>query len=199
MHTRLLPLLVLFLFSACRAAPNRREAAAAVQSAWTSKDSTAVVRVWADGPPWFSCREVTAKLASKKDRAVVGDALRPWRTLVLADWLRLRDTSSGPVIEPGWCVGELRDSATRTKNGWRAIAGAPMPTGDARRGWDVHAGERSVEVVERPRPLGGDSARVTYIITIAANENGRALGVAHDTTRGFAVVSRVDGGWRLRP
>ena len=198
MHTRLLVLLVFMLCSACRAVPNRREAAAAVQSGWTSKDSVAIVRVWADGPPWFSCSEVTAKLGSRKDRAVVGDALRPWRTLVLADWMRLHDTSSGPVVEPGWCVGALRDSATRTQNGWRAIAGAAMPTGDARRGWDVHAGERKVEVVERPKPLGGDSARVTYIITIAPNENGRALGVGNDTTRGIAVVSRIDGEWRRR-
>ena len=190
-------MLVFPMLTACHAAPSRHEAAAAVQSAWTSKDSTAIVRVWADGPPWFSCREVTAKLGSKKDRSAM-QALKPWRTLVVADWLRLRDTSAGPVVEPGWCVGALRDSAALMNNGWHPITGGMLPSGGARRGWDVHAGQRNVEVVERPKPLGGDSARVTYIVTIAVNENGRALGVAHDTTRGIAVVARVYGEWRLR-
>ncbi len=197
MHTRSYAMLTFLMLSACRAAPNRREAAAAVQSLWTSTDSTAIVRVWADGPPWFSCREVTAKLGSTKDRYVI-QALKPWRSLVVADWIRLRDTSAGPVVEPGWCVGTLRDSATLMNNGWQPVTGGMLPSGGARRGWDVHAGARKVDVIERPQSLGGDSARVTYVITIAPNENGRALGVESDTTRGVAVVTRIDGEWRLR-
>jgi hypothetical protein len=189
---------VFLLLAGCHAGPSRREAAVALRKGLADADSTAVVRVWADGPPWFSCSEVTSKLRSAADHAVIRDAMLPWRTLVLADWIRLRDTSAGSVVEPGWCVASLRDSVARGLKGWRAVAGDTTPVGTARRGWDVDAGVRRIDVAHSPRLLGGDSAQVDYIVTIAPNDNGRALGVERDTSHAVAVISRVDGEWRLR-
>ncbi|MDB4914338.1 MAG: hypothetical protein JWM95_1982 [Gemmatimonadetes bacterium] len=188
-------LFTLMLLASCRAGPTRREAADALRATWTAADSTAVVRVWADGPPWFSCAEVVAKLQSASDHAVVRDALRPWRSLVTSDWVRLRDTSAGPVVEPGWCVARLHDSSSRT--GWTEIEGEHLPSGGSRRGWDVQAGTRHIDVAGRPQRLGSDSARVSYVITIVPNENGRAMGADRDTTRAVAVLVKENGAWRV--
>lgn len=197
---RFCPLLLVLLTSlACRAGPSRREAVSALASTWSARDSAAVIRVWSDGPPWFSCNEVTAKLRSGHDHMVVRDALKPWRSLVLADWVRLHDTAAGPVVEPGWCVALLRDSAARAQGGWRAITGDSLPSGDVRRGWDVLAGVRRIDVAGRPKRFGADSARVNYVITIAPNENGRALGVEGDTSRVDVVLARENGEWHVRP
>ena len=118
------PLILLLTLASCRRAPNRAEAVRALRAARPGLDSaTVTVRVWTDGPPWFSCAEVITKLRSDKDRAVVRDAVGHWRSLVLAHWVTLRDTAAGPVVEPGWCVATLRDTSARLAAGWRREIG----------------------------------------------------------------------------
>src|SRR4051794_1025477 len=107
------------LTAGCGQSPSRDEALAAFHAAEPGVDSgAAMVRVWSDGPPWFSCAEVIAKLKSTSDHAVVRDQVGRWRQLVMSDWLTLHDTSAGAVVEPGWCTATLRDSTKRLASGW---------------------------------------------------------------------------------
>lgn len=191
-------LITVLMLLACRAVPSREEALSALRASQPGIDTaTVTVRVWVDGPPWFSCAEVIAKLKSEKDRAVVRDALGQWRSLVLADWVTLRDTAAGPVVEPGWCVATLRDTSARLAAGWRRVAGDSLPSGGVRRGWDVRAGMRRVGVIRAPRRVGDDSARVDYVFTVAANASGVALGANRDTIRRSALLAKENGTWRL--
>jgi hypothetical protein len=194
----LLLLLTIVMLSSCRDAPNREEALEAFRALKPGVDSSAVVvRVWSDGPPWFSCAEVIAKLRSDADRATVRDVLLPWRSLVLAGLVTLRDTASGHVVEPGWCVAILGDSSARLASGWQRVRGDSLPSGGRRRGWDVPAGTREVSVVDAPRRIGSDSATVRYLFTTAANENGIAVGADRDSVVRSAVLTKVDGRWRV--
>ena len=191
-------LITLVLSSACGRAPTSSEAADLLRAAEPSLDSRKVTaRVWADGPPWFSCAEVLAKVRKDADSAVVRQPLGNWRALVLAKWVTLRDTAKGPVTDPGWCRAVLRDSATRLADGWQPIRGALLPTGDQRHGWDVAAGTQRLVVRDNGKTIGKDSASVQYLITVAANTNGIGLGADQDTTRRQALLVKADGGWRV--
>lgn len=193
------PLILSFLIlSACNRAPSRGEALEVLRVANPALDTTtAVRRVWADGPPWFSCAEVIAKFRAKSDTAVVRDQVGNWRSLVLADWVSLRDTVAGSVVEPGWCEARLRDEPARLADGWRPVLGDSLPNEARRRGWDVLAGRQRISVNESPRTIGKDSALVHYLLTIAANTNGAAIGVARDSTRHRAILRRENGRWRV--
>lgn len=159
--------------------------------------ATVTERVWADGPPWFSCAEVIAKLRSGADHAVVRDQLGNWRTLVLANWLTLRDTTSGTVTDPGWCRATLRDVPARKGQVWRAVMGDSLPTGALRHGWDVSAGKQQLAIEHAPRTLGGDSAEVRYVLTVAPNASGLALGAGADSVHHLAMLRKVDGQWQV--
>src|SRR5260221_12438263 len=100
---RLATLVLPTVLCCCQRGPSHEEALAAIRRARPAEDSAvATVRVWADGPPGFSCAEVLAKLRSRSDRAVVAEPLANWRWLVMADWGTMPDTSAGPVVGPGW-------------------------------------------------------------------------------------------------
>jgi hypothetical protein len=159
--------------------------------------AVAVARVWADGPPWFSCAEVIAKFRASADSAAVRDQVGNWRSLLLAEWVTLRDTTARAVVEPGWCVVRLHDETARIAHGWSPIIGESLPSGGARRGWDVPAGRHRIVVREKPRTVGRDSASVNYLLTIAPNDNGVALGSAHNRERHRALLIREDGRWRV--
>ena len=188
------PLLALTLaFVSCTRAPSAQEALEAFRAARPGVDSQAVtIRLWADGPAWFSCAEVASKLRSHMDRKAVHDAVGHWRPLVLADVITLRDTTAGDVVEPGWCVATVRNAA-RTAS-WKPVHGDTIPSGGLRRGWDVDAGHQRVTVLRKPR-IGGDSARVDYLFTLTANPDGVALGADRDSVIRTAVLMRVDGRW----
>ncbi len=196
---RILPLvLAAVLATACSRGPSRDEALAAFRGAKPGVDSgPAVVRVWADGPPWFSCAELIAKLKTSTDRVVVRNQLSYWHALVLADWVTLRDTTSGAVVEPGWCAASLRAETTRLSNGWKPVEGDSVASGGVRRGWDVLVGAQRVAVPAKTTLVGRDSARATYVVTVIPNENGMAAGADRDTTRHDALLEKVDGRWRL--
>ena len=115
--------------------------------------------------------------------------------LVLANWLTLRDTSAGRVVEPGWCTATVRDSAARLAGGWTPVLGDSLPSGSRRRGWTVPAGRQRVIVTDAPRDVGKDSALVPYVLTVAPNENGVALGADRDSARHQALLRREDGKW----
>ena len=186
------------ILTGCGAAPSRQEALQAYRAFAPGVDSSAVVvRVWADGPPWFSCAEVAAKLRSSHDRASVAEALRPWRPLVLTGIASLRDTAAGPVVEPGWCVATLRDSTARLASGWRHVTGDSLPNGARRRGWDVPAGTRVVGIAGGPRHTGADSATVRYRFTTAANSNGIVVGAERDSVVRLGLLIKADGLWRV--
>jgi hypothetical protein len=160
-------------------------------------DSASITRrVWADGPPWFSCAEVIAKVRTNTDSAAVRGQLANWRPLVLAKWVTLRDTTKGPVTDPGWCRATLRDSAVRISNGWMPITGSALPSGDARIGWDVPAGTRRLVVREAAKRVGTDSATVDYLLAVQPNANGVGLGSDQDTIRHRAVLVKASGEWR---
>jgi hypothetical protein len=127
----------------------------------------------------------------------VRDQVGNWKPLVMAGWLVVRDTAHGVVSEPGWCVAKLGDEAARLAQGWTVKRGAAFPAGEARRGWTVPVGRRRFAVVASPKALGGDSASVEYVATVAANANGTALGANRDTTRSVARLRHVDGRWRV--
>jgi hypothetical protein len=127
----------------------------------------------------------------------VRDVLAPWRSLVIAGVVTLRDTAAGHVVEPGWCVATLGDSSARLATGWRVVRGDSLPSGGRRRGWDVPAGTREVSVVDAPKRIGSDSAEVRYLFTTAANENGIAVGADRDSVVRSAVLTKVDGRWRV--
>lgn len=181
---------------ACDSAPSRPEALEALRASAPGLDTTTVfARVWQDGPPWFSCAEVIAKFASRTDSASVRDQVGNWKSLVLAGWLVLRDTSSGIVSDPGWCAGKLNDPRARLAGGWIPIVADSFPTHELRRGWRVPVGVRRLAVVAQPRTSGVDSATVEYVATVAPNVNGVAVGADRDSTFAVAVLHRRDGRW----
>jgi hypothetical protein len=186
------------LLSACNPAPSRAEALEALKAASPGSDTaTLFVRVWRDGPPWFSCAEVIAKFTSSVDSASVRDQVGNWKPLVLAGWLVLRDTASGVVSDPGWCVGKLADSTARRAGGWIPILGDSFPTHRLRRGWRVPVGTRRLEIVGAPKASHRDSATAEYVVTVAANANGAAVGADRDSTFAEARLVRRDGQWRV--
>ena len=203
MHVRPPALRFAFLASAivltaCNPAPSRSEALAALHAAAPGLDTTTVfARVWEDGPPWFSCAEVIAKFASPLDAAYVRDEVGNWKPLVLAGWLVLRDTASGAVSDPGWCVGKLADSTARRSGGWMPIVGDSFPTQRLRRGWRVPVGTRRLAVVAAPKAATRDVASVEYVSTVAANANGAAVAADRDSTFAVADLLRVDGRWQV--
>ncbi len=191
-------LITIVLSSACGRAPTSSEAARLLRAAQPSLDSSKVIRrVWADGPPWFSCAEVLAKVRTDADSAVIRLPLANWRPLVLAKWVTLRDTTKGPVTDPGWCRAVLRDSASRLADGWQPVRGDLLPSGDQRLGWDVAAGTHRLVVRDNGKKIGKDSASVRYLVTVAPNTNGIGLGADQDTTRRRALLVRADGEWRV--
>lgn len=195
-----LPLLLATLLgiAACNRAPSRAEALDAIRLAKPAVDTTTVVRrVWTDGPPWFSCAEVIAKFRSRADNAFVRDQVGNWRTLLLSDWVTLRDSTAGQVVEPGWCVATLRNESARVSDGWRAVRGDSQPMGFLRRGWDVPAGRQKLDVADKPVLTGKDSATAEYLVTIVPNASGTALDAARDTTRHRALLRREEGRWRV--
>jgi hypothetical protein len=190
-------LITIVLSSACGRAPNSSEALSLLRTAEPALDSGSVTRrVWADGPPWFSCAEVLAKVRTNVDSAVIRGPLGNWRPLVLAKWVTLRDTTKGPVTDPGWCRASLRDSVVRISNGWRPVTGQTLPTGDPRLGWDVPAGTRRLVVRKGARRVGEDSATVEYLLAVRPNANGIGLGADQDTTRRRALLVKAGGEWR---
>jgi hypothetical protein len=201
LHRTAVPLAILFAFVAltgCRGAPSRTEALEAIRAATPGLDTTTeFAHVWQDGPPWFSCAEVIAKIGTKLDARVVNDQVGNWRPLVVAGWLVLRDTAHGVVSDPGWCTGKLTDEAARNAGGWIPIVGDSLPTGNARRGWRVPIGRPFFAVVSSPRITAPDVATVEYVATVAPNANGAALHADRDSVHSVAVLKRVDGRWRM--
>jgi hypothetical protein len=194
---RSLAALALLTAVGCNQRPSRDDALAAFHRARPGFDSSAAtIRVWADGPPWFSCAEVLAKLKGPADHAVIRDQLGSWRPLVLAEWVTLRDTAAGRVVEPGWCTATLRDDK-KLAPGWREVSGDSLASGGLRRGWDVQVGTTRVVVPKRTTLVGKDSARAVYVFTIAPNTNGVATGAEHESSEHAALLTRVDGQWRL--
>ena len=49
----------------------------------------------------------------------------------------------------------------------------------------------------KPRHLGGDSAEVHYLLTIAPNASGLALGANGDSVHRQAILHKVDGRWEV--
>ena len=194
-NRRVLLLAVLF-GAACGRPPTRGEALDILRTAKPSLDTaTAVTTVWQDGPPWFSCAEVIAKFRARSDAAAVSEQIGNWRSLVLADWMILRDTVALNVVEPGWCAASLKDSTARIATGWQRMDGDSLPSGARRRGWSVTIGRQRVVVKDAPRAVGQDSVAVTYLLTVAPNANGVALGVDKDSVRQRALLGRDDGKW----
>jgi hypothetical protein len=190
-------LITIVLSTACDRAPTSAQATTILRTAQPAIDSGKVtIRVWADGPPWFSCAEVLAKIRMNADSAVIRRELTNWRSLVIAQWVTLRDTTKGPVTEPGWCRATLRDAPSRAASGWTTVSGDSMPTGDRRTGWDVPAGLRRLVVRNGAKKMNADTATVEYLLTVVPNHNGTALGADQDTTRRRALLVRTDGEWR---
>jgi hypothetical protein len=188
--------LALLLIAGCSRVPSRESALAALRAANPTLEATSVVdTVWADGPPWFSCAEVLSKLGGRADTAVIRAPLGNWRTLLLADWISLRDTMAKPVAEPGWCTATIRDSLVRLHGGWRGLQGDTLPSGGRRRGWSVLAGTHRIVVNDQPKAIGRDSAGVAWVLAVSPNENGKALGADRDSLRHRALLIRVDGRW----
>lgn len=197
-HRRATVVLLVLALAGCRRVPDREAARRALAAVPALGEGKRVIwRVWRDGPPWFSCAEILAKIGTAADSAVVRDQLANWRTLVLADVITLRDTSARPVAEPGWCVAHPRDEAALAAHGWRAVTGPSFPTGSARRGWTVEVGTRRLVVDSAPRRLHGDSVRVPYLLTIEPNANGRYVGAARDTLRRIALLRRGGDEWQV--
>jgi hypothetical protein len=194
------PLIVttMLWLAACRPAPSSTEALAALRRSNPALDTSTVrARVWQDGPPWFSCAEVIAKLRSAADSAAVRDQVGNWRSLLLAEWIVLRDTAKGEVSDPGWCAVHLTDEPGRRSQGWIPIASDSFPTGDARRGWSVPVGRQRLSLEDAPRALARDTARVDYLVTVAPNANGKAIGAEHDTLRYTARLVQENEAWRV--
>ncbi|MEO8333487.1 MAG: hypothetical protein ABI664_00845 [bacterium] len=190
-------MLLAFLFaSACNRTPDSDHALRIIRAANPALDSAvSVATVWKDGPPWFSCAEVIAKFRAAADSAVVRKPVGNWRALVLADWVTLRDTAAGHVVEPGWCAATLRDSTARLAGGWTPLLGDSVPSGSRRRGWRVETGRQRVVVNDPPRDIGRDSVMVDYVLTVAPNENGVALQADRDSVRLRALFLREEGKW----
>ena len=203
MHVRplSLPLAVLTaaaIATACNSAPSRSEALDALRSASPGVDTAIVLaRVWQDGPPWFSCAEVIAKFTSPLDSTAVRDQMGNWKSLVVAGWLMVRDTASGPLSDPGWCTAKLADLPARLAGGWIPIVGDSFPVLGRRRGWRVPIGTRRLGVLASTRGTDRDAATVAYVATVAANANGVAVGADRDSVFGIADLRRSDGRWRV--
>jgi hypothetical protein len=196
--TRRALLMVVAVLAGCNRGPSRAEALEAIRGATPALDTTLVhSRVWQDGPPWFSCAEVLAKLGTNADSAAVRGPVGNWKSLILAGWVVLRDSTKGDVADPGWCTLKLTDEGSRRVAAWAAAPGPLFPTGAPRRGWIVPVGRRRIAVVGAPRRAGRDSARADFIVTVAPNENGIGTGAAADTGRYVAELVRGDGQWRL--
>jgi len=184
--------------SACRRAPSRRTALAALERSPLSHDTATIYRrVWKDGPPWFSCAEVIAKFDGHADTAAVRDQVGNWRPLVLSDWVILRDTSFGVVSEPGWCTAHLTDRGEQSAGAWIAVERDSFPTGHARRGWTVPVGHQQLTVEERPVLVGKDTARVRYVESVAANPSGTAMSADRDSVQREALMVKSNAGWRV--
>jgi len=196
MRRRILPALSLLLALACNRTPNRAEALRILRTGNPALDSAVTVTtVWKDGPSWFSCGEVLAKLRASADSAAVRKRVGNWRPLVLSEWITLRDTAAGRVVEPGWCAATLRDSVVRLARGWTPILGDSVPSGSRRRGWRVETGRQRVVVNDPPRDVGRDSVEVDYVLTVDPNENGVALQSDKDSVRQRALLLREEGKW----
>src|SRR5258708_8593273 len=112
---RLATLVLPAVLCCCQRGPSHAEALAAIRSASPAEDSAvATVRVWADGPPWFSCAEVLAKLRSSADHSIVAEPLGNSRWLVRAHWVTLRDTAPPPLADPPWSAVTLPHPARPT-------------------------------------------------------------------------------------
>jgi hypothetical protein len=184
--------------TACHPGPSRAEALEALRATAPGMDTATVfARVWQDGPPWFSCAEVIAKFASPVDSAAVRDQVGNWKPLVLAGWLVLRDSSKGVVSDPGWCTGKLENESLRLAGGWIPIVGDSFPTHAPRRGWRVPIGTRRFAVTDAPKVVRSGEATVDYVVTIAPNANGVAVGADRDTTFGLAELRERDGRWEV--
>ncbi|MEO7455105.1 MAG: hypothetical protein ABIY52_02510 [Gemmatimonadaceae bacterium] len=191
-----LAITILMFAAGCNRAPARQVALEAIRAAHPRLETATVVdTVWKDGPPWFSCAEVLSKITGRADTAVVRNEVGNWRSLLLADWISLRDTFAAPVAEPGWCTASVHDSLPQLRAGWQEIHSDSLPSGGRRRGWAVAAGQHRVVVREDPRSIGSDSAEVSWLLTLAPNENGKALGADRDSLPRRAVLVRVDGRW----
>jgi hypothetical protein len=191
-------LLVTLVGIGCQRPPSRRAALESLTRSPLSHDTSTVVRrVWEDGPPWFSCAEVIAKFDGHADRAVVHDEVGNWRPLVVVGWATLRDTSAGRVVEPGWCVVRLTDQGKLNAGGWVAITGDTFPTRRPRRGWLVPVGHQRLIVPATPELTSRDSASASYVVTVAVNANGVALGADRDSLHRKAMLVRTDSGWQV--
>lgn len=197
---RLRPLiipLVLFTLTSCGRGPTRDEALAAIRAARPGLDTATVyARVWQDGPPWFSCAEVTVKLRTGADSAVVRDQVGNWAALARSGWVVLKDSASGIVADPGWCT--LRPTPAGMPNiaRWRPAPGPPFPTGHARRGWTMIVGRQRL-LVPKGASSGADSATAEYALTVAPNPDGVGVGADRDTAWFIAELRKVQGKWQM--
>ena len=186
------------VLTACNPAPSRSEALDALRGAAPGIDTaTAYVRVWQDGPPWFSCAEVIAKFSAATDSAAVRDQVGNWKPLVLAGWLVLHDTTRGVVSDPGWCRSKLTNEPARLAGGWIPIVGDSFPTRSLRRGWRVPVGTRRLAVVAAPKAVERDAATVEYVTTVVVNANGAATGADRDSVFAIGALHRIAGQWRV--
>jgi hypothetical protein len=195
---RLLLASAVALVTSCARGPSREEALAAIRAAQPAIEQTDVIgRVWQDGPPWFSCAEVIAKFSTNADSAAVRDAVGNWKPLVVAGWIVLRDSASGPVAEPGWCTANPTSSGAQAIAAWSVAPGPTFPTGQARRGWTMVVGRKRLAMTTSPRLTGDAEASAPYLVTIAPNASGTAVGAGADTTRFVAALRKDGGGWRM--
>jgi hypothetical protein len=196
--TRRALIMLVALLAGCNRAPSRADTIEAIRRSSPALDTTQVYhRIWQDGPPWFSCAEVLAKVGTNADSAVVRGPVGNWKSLVVTGWVVLKDSSKGPVSDPGWCTMKLTDEGARRAFAWTPAPGPLFPTGAPRRGWIVPVGQRQIALVGSPRPTGRDSAAAEFIVTIRPNENGFGTGAARDTTRYVAALRRSDDRWRV--
>jgi hypothetical protein len=183
---------------ACTRAPTDEQVLAAIHAAHPALDTTTVLtRVWQDGPPWFSCAEVLAKLRSPTDSEAVRDALHEWRGMLLSGWAVARDSAKGPVVDPGWCVMKLTPDSVASRPQWTPFAGPSFPTGAARRGWLVNIGRPRIVLRAPARATSRDAASVDYIVTLSPNVNGVALGARRDSIPYHADLRRMGQAWRI--
>lgn len=188
----------LALLASCTPRPSGDEALQALHAVHPAVDTTRVfTTVWRDGPPWFSCAEIRAKLRRQVVEPAVRDTLASWQSLARAGWMSLRDTAAGEVTDPGWCKLVVADSVASRVRSWATLLGDSFPAGGRRRGWIVSAGTRELVLLSRPRPAGRDSATVEYGIVVDANEHGAAVGADRDTSRHVALLHRAGGQWRV--
>lgn len=190
-------LALLALLPACSRGPTREEALVAIRTALPALDTATIrVRVWRDGPPWFSCAEVNAKLRSGVDSAVVRGPLDNWQSLVKTGWVAMKDSAAGVVADPGWCTLRITPAGLPNVARWTPASGPPFPTGQPRRAWIVFVGRQQLLVPSAPSGKGADSATAAYAVTVAPNTDGVAVGADRDTAWFVAQLRKVDGGWR---